>query len=192
MRAGNAFARLGFPSPARLGFPSRLSPETLIRGIHRFANSADPASEFCKEMRRSNLNFAAGESGTTSTLFQSALLFGGNLAREDKKTYFMAVVCYLVGGGNHTCHEIFKTAALSGIDVPYTSVGGYDEAFPSHFLKHKDVEAWRHEFSDVTGAARFQLPFPARGIAVVLSRPGRRHLVASMLRRWPQIRPIRP
>lgn len=124
--------------------------EARIRGMERF--EAAEASEFIKEVRKYNLMFAAGQSGTTSTLFQSAKFFG-QLAGEDLKSYLMAAVGYLVGGGMHSCHEMFKTAELVGIRY---AVGGYDMAVPDHIRKHALYLQWQAEFADITGPVKFR------------------------------------
>lgn len=124
--------------------------EARIRGMERY--EAAEGSEFIKEVRKHNLIFAAGQSGTTSTLFQAAKFFG-QLAGEDLKTYLMAAVGYLVGGGMHSCHEMFKTATLVGI--PYDA-GGYDKAVPEHIRKHRLYQQWKEEFADITGDNKFQ------------------------------------
>ena len=65
----------------------------------------------------------------------------------------MAVIGYLVAGGMHSCHEIFKTAELVGI--PYV-VGAYHNAIPEHILKHPVYSQWNEEFADLIGEARFR------------------------------------
>ena len=124
--------------------------EARRRGLEMYSPAT--TSVFIQEVVANNLMFAAGQSGTTSTLFQSALFFG-RLSGDDLKTYLMAVIGYLVAGGMHSCHEIFKTAELVGI--PYI-VGAYQKAIPPHILKHPLYIQWTEEFADLVGEARYR------------------------------------
>jgi hypothetical protein len=128
-----------------------IESEARKRGIDQFLS--DPKSDFMKVVNANNLIFAAGQSGTTSTLFQSAMLFGNLASKDDLKTYLMAIVAYLVGGGMHSCHELFKTAELVGIEY---RVGEYDGAIPEHIRRHELYKKWKHEFADVVGPVRFR------------------------------------
>ncbi len=145
----NAWARLKNDWLNDRALPIEL--EDRKRGIDQFL--PDPSSAFMKEVNAHNLIFAAGQSGTTSTLLQSAMLFGNLTSGEDLKTYLMAIVAYLVGGGMHSCHELFKTAQLVGIEY---RVGEYDSAIPEHIRGHELYKKWKHEFADVIGPARFR------------------------------------
>jgi hypothetical protein len=128
-----------------------IEKEARIRGIDLWL--PDPTSAFMKEVNAHNLIFAAGQSGSTSTLFQAAILFGKLTGLEERKKYLMAVVAYLVGGGMHSCHELFKTAELVGIEY---RVGEYDGAIPDNIRTHPLYRKWKHEFADVVGPARFR------------------------------------
>lgn len=145
----NGWFRLG-----RDWFSNTILPiegEARKRGIDIYR--PDLSSAFMKDVNAHNLIFAAGQSGTTSTLFQSAMLFGNLTSLEDLKTYLMAILAYLVGGGMHSCHELFKTAQLVGIEY---RVGEYDGAIPDHIRAHELYKKWKHEFADVVGPGRFR------------------------------------
>jgi hypothetical protein len=95
-----------------------------------------------------NLLFVASASGTTSTLFTSAFTFAptlrGNL--EQQKKYLLACVAYLVGGGMHSCDEVFFTGGKAG--MAYTP-GKYLDMLPSSFLKSEVGQKWKDEFWEI-------------------------------------------
>lgn len=84
-------------------------------------------------------------SGTTSTLAIAATTFA-DLQTEAKREYVLACVAYLVGGGMHTCHEVFWTGRLW--QVPYME-GQYAPTLPKTFTSSRDYEKWTAEFWDV-------------------------------------------
>jgi hypothetical protein len=102
---------------------------------------------FKKSVMDSQTGFGAGPSGTTGTLLQSAKTFT-SLEGEELKRYVFACVAYLVGGGMHTCHEVFTTASLLGL--PYDE-GKYRRALPTAFRSTADYDAWQVEFYDIAG-----------------------------------------
>ena len=77
------------------------------------STQASPAFvDFVKGIDMRNLVFGAGRSGTTGELLKTYRTFGRNDDGESFKQYLLAIVVYLVGGGHHTCHEIFSVANL--------------------------------------------------------------------------------
>ncbi len=70
------------------------------------------ASPFLKGIDDRNMVFGAGRSGTTGELLKTYRTFGSTAVDETFKQYLLACVVYLVGGGHHTCHEIFSVANL--------------------------------------------------------------------------------
>lgn len=116
------------------------------RGIEKFEGTFDQFSPFYANMNAQNLFCSAGLSGSTSTLLLAATFFGDVDNYEDLKTYLLAIIGYLVGGGMHSCHEVFETAKLVG--VPYT-VGKYKSSLPKILTDHKLYQRWEAEFCDV-------------------------------------------
>ena len=124
------------------------STEERARGVDRYTpdfNSMSPV--FRQSVEGSITGFGAGPSGTTGTLLQSANTFT-TLEGEDLKRYVFACVAYLVGGGMHTCHEVFTTAHLLGL--PYDE-GKYRRSLPTGFQSTPEYDAWRMEFYDLVG-----------------------------------------
>jgi hypothetical protein len=123
------------------------STEARARGVDRYTPDLDSMSPVFKEsMQNSNTGFGAGPSGTTGTLLQSAKTFT-ELEGEELKIYIFACVAYLVGGGMHTCHEVFTTGRLLGL--PYTD-GAYSDTLPSAFKSKQEYVNWADEFHDIT------------------------------------------
>jgi hypothetical protein len=123
--------------------------EEHMRGRDMFLANATVLNEGFKDsLTKGNIPFCASASGTTSTLFTAAMTFSNLIChdQEAKKQYLLACVAYLVGGGMHTCHELFWTARLSGI--PYKD-GKYLEVLPIIFLKSEYCQKWTHEFWDI-------------------------------------------
>lgn len=81
------------------------------RGIDEWRQNSK-GSNFLKGLDDRNLIFGAGRSGTTGELLKTYRAFGGTDSGESFKQYLLAIVVYLVGGGHHTCHEIFSVANL--------------------------------------------------------------------------------
>jgi hypothetical protein len=104
--------------------------------------------EFRAVLGEHNLVFAASASGTTSTLLASANTFRTGLLgdAEAGRQYLMGCVAYLVGGGMHTCHEVFYTGGLAGLS--YTP-GKYLAMLPRSFTASRYYERWATEFWDV-------------------------------------------
>jgi hypothetical protein len=91
--------------------------ETRIRGSDEWKRVE--GSSFVKGVDTRNLVFGAGRSGTTGEVLKTYRAFGGTDTGEMFKEYLLAIVIYLVGGGHHTCHEIFCVAnLLMGADGP--------------------------------------------------------------------------
>lgn len=84
--------------------------EVRKRGVDEWARVE--GSNFVKGVDLRNLVFGAGRSGTTGELLKAYRTFGGMDEGEEFKQYLLAIVIYLVGGGHHTCHEIFSVANL--------------------------------------------------------------------------------
>ncbi len=85
--------------------------EARKRGIDEWQPNKT-ASPFLKGIDDRNMVFGAGRSGTTGELLKSYRTFGSTAVDETFKQYLLACVVYLVGGGHHTCHEIFSVANL--------------------------------------------------------------------------------
>lgn len=66
------------------------------------------ANNYYDDLDTRNLLFGAGISGTTGTLLQSAEAFGKLDTLELKKQYCAAIAGYLVGGGMHSYHEVWR------------------------------------------------------------------------------------
>jgi hypothetical protein len=126
--------------------------ETRVRGMDRYEPQMETmAPVFADAIRQYNLNFGAGPSGTTGTLFTSAIGFA-RIEGEDLKKYLMGCIAYLVAGGMHTCHEVFTTFNLlfpSG-KGPYQGAK-YDACLPADFKSTKEFDAWKVEFYDIAG-----------------------------------------
>jgi hypothetical protein len=124
------------------------STEERARGVDRYVpDFASMSPVFKQSVMDSHTGFGAGPSGTTGTLLQSAMTFS-SLADEELKRYVFACVAYLVGGGMHTCHEVFTTASLLGL--PYTD-GKYRQSLPTAFRSTPEYDAWYVEFYDIAG-----------------------------------------
>jgi len=124
----------------------KMHVESRKRGVDMFvikATTLEPA--FKKVLAEHNLPFSASASGTTSTLLTSAKTFGGGAlnASEALRQYLMGCVAYLVGGGMHTCHEVFVTGELAGL--PYRT-GKYNEMLPETFKRSGLYAKWSNEF----------------------------------------------
>ncbi|NNF08076.1 MAG: hypothetical protein HKN21_15035 [Candidatus Eisenbacteria bacterium] len=122
------------------------STQARYRGYDMFIPAADDLEDsFKRTLGDFNLPFSASASGTTSTLAIAAATFA-DLQAEAKKEYVLACVAYLVGGGMHTCHEVFWTGRLW--QVPYME-GKYAPTLPKTFTSSRDYEKWTAEFWDV-------------------------------------------
>lgn len=93
-----------------------------------------------------NLLFGAGISGTTGTLLQAGIAFGGLNVGEELKQYTMAIIGYLVGGGMHSYHETMAVAARVG--VPYVP-GTYLSSLPTSFTPSHACKDWTSKYYDV-------------------------------------------
>jgi hypothetical protein len=74
---------------------------------------------------------------------QNASLRGG---LDLKKKYLLACVAYLVGGGMHSCDEVFFTGGKAG--MKYTP-GKYLDMLPSSFLQSEVGQKWKDEFWEI-------------------------------------------
>ena len=126
--------------------------EDRMRGMDMYIPEiATMSPDFAESLRQFNLNFGAGPSGTTGTLFAAARGFG-NIEGEDLKKYLLGCIAYLVGGGMHTCHEVFTTFNLlfpTG-PKPYTNAK-YDGCLPLRFRTTRQYGDWKAEFYDIAG-----------------------------------------
>jgi len=111
---------------------SSMRVEARNRGTDMFMIEATKMRpEFRQILGEHNLVFAASASGTTSTLLASASIFApGYLNGETARQYLMGCIAYLIGGGMHTCHEVFYTGGLAGLT--YTP-GKYLAMLPETF-----------------------------------------------------------
>jgi hypothetical protein len=128
---------------------SQMRVEKRNRGTDMFMIAARQMKpEFRQILGESNLVFAASASGTTSTLLTSANVFcpGVITNAESKKQYLMGCVAYLIGGGMHTCHEVFYTGGIAGLT--YTP-GKYISMLPQTFLSSRLYERWTAEFWEI-------------------------------------------
>lgn len=130
------------PTTAPGLMPSGDGPESRKRGADLWTRVE--GSGFVKGIDSRNMIFGAGRSGTTGELLKTYRAFGGSDSGESFKQYLLAIVVYLVGGGHHTCHEIFSVAnLLVGSNGPrggrgYASVATLvkDAYVPGKYLKH--------------------------------------------------------
>jgi hypothetical protein len=139
------------PSLDRSGIDfSNMRLEVRNRGTDMFMIAAKGMrAEFRQVLGENNLVFAASASGTTSTLLTSAKAFQSTLFEnpESAKQYLMGCVAYLVGGGMHTCHEVFYTGGkVAG--VTYTT-GKYIDMLPRTFTGSRLYERWSTEYWDL-------------------------------------------
>ncbi|MBF0223822.1 MAG: hypothetical protein HQK76_00080 [Desulfobacterales bacterium] len=133
---------------------SNMRVEERVRGTDRFRIEATMMRpEFRQVLGDNNLVFAASASGTTSTLLASAKTFQPTVFNniESKKQYLMGCIAYLVGGGMHTCHEVFYTGGLAGLE--YTP-GKYVSMLPNTFKSSRLYERWSSEFWDIVRSDR--------------------------------------
>jgi hypothetical protein len=122
--------------------------EERARGVDRYVpDFASMSPVFKRSVEESHTGFGAGPSGTTGTLLQSAETFT-KLEGEELRRYVFACIAYLVGGGMHTCHEVFTTASLLGL--PYDE-GKYRRSLPASFRSTPAYDAWFVEFYDIAG-----------------------------------------
>jgi hypothetical protein len=121
------------------------------RGVDLYLPDSSKKTSFLTEVDKFNLNFGAGPSGTTGTLFQSAIVFA-DLNCDGLQKYLLAIIAYLVGGGMHTCHEIFTVAKLLGI--PYET-GRYYSTMPAYFRSTPLYDAWQTEFWEIVGPVNY-------------------------------------
>jgi len=107
----------------------------------------------------------AGRSGTTGELLKTYRVFGGIDSGEPFKQYLLAIVVYLVGGGHHTCHEIFSVANLlvgcngpsgNGAKASIASIvrdayvpGKYLKHLPASYITTGHFEALREKYYDI-------------------------------------------
>jgi len=86
------------------------------RGVDMFKVTDFLEPNYKAKLKKHGLDFSASASGTTSTLIAAAQSFAPEIVQNSGllKEYVMACTAYLVGGGMHTCHEVFYTASLSG------------------------------------------------------------------------------
>ena len=128
------------------------TPEDRVRGMDLFIPEvATMSPEFAESLRQFNLNFGAGPSGTTGTLFAAARAFG-DITGDELKKYLLGCVAYLVGGGMHTCHEVFTTFNLlfAQGQGPYQNAK-YDGCLPLKFRTTRQYTDWKAEFHDIAG-----------------------------------------
>lgn len=108
---GGAAASSSLPGITKPGdMAGGVDAESRLRGVDGWAPLA--GSGFVKGIDQRNLVFGAGRSGTTGELLKAYRTFGRADSDELFKQYLFAIVAYLVGGGHHTCHEIFSVANL--------------------------------------------------------------------------------
>ncbi len=116
--------------------------EARKRGIDEWQRNRT-ASPFLKGIDDRNLVFGAGRSGTTGELLKTYRTFGSTAIDEAFKQYLLACVVYLVGGGHHTCHEIFSVANLltpgGGPKEPNASLGSISSLVKGAYVPGKYV-----------------------------------------------------
>jgi hypothetical protein len=138
--------------------------EARIRGTDEWKRVE--GSSFVKGVDTRNLVFGPGRSGTTGELLKTYRAFGSTDTGEMFKQYLLGIVIYLVGGGHHTCHEIFCVAnLLMGADGPAekgaepTSVatlardayvpGGYLKYLPDSYVSTPHFELLKEKYYDI-------------------------------------------
>jgi len=70
-------------------------------------------------------------SGSTADMVSTGLLLG-QLKRTDRRYYLLGVLAFVIGGGNHSFHEIASIGRLAGI--PYKP-GSYSSVFPQRYIR---------------------------------------------------------
>jgi len=123
--------------------------ESRNRGTDMFMIAAQVMQPgFRKVLGDSNLVFSASASGTTSTLLTSAKVFQPDIVgnAESTKQYLMGCIAYLIGGGMHTCHEVFYTGEKAGLN--YTP-GKYISMLPKTFTSSLLYKRWSTEFWEI-------------------------------------------
>jgi len=128
---------------------NNMAVENRNRGTDMFLiNAAAMQPQFRRMLGQYNMPFSASASGTTSTLLTSGITFapGSLSSAEEKRQYLLGCIAYLVGGGMHTCHEVFATGAL--VDLPY-STGKYIDMLPVTFTRSRNYPKWSDEFWDI-------------------------------------------
>jgi hypothetical protein len=118
--------------------------DMFVRDVHRKRH--DEADAYYDDLDTRNLLFGAGISGTTGSLLQAGIAFGGLAPGEMLKQYTLAIVGYLVGGGMHSYHESMVIAQKAG--VPY-SPGAFIDSLPSSFTTSADFKAWSVLYYDI-------------------------------------------
>jgi len=122
-------------------------------------------SKFVEALDMRNMVFGAGRSGTTGELLKTYRVFGGIDSGEPFKQYLLAIVVYLVGGGHHTCHEIFSVANLlvgcngpagNGAKASIAAIvrdayvpGKYLKHLPASYITTGHFEALREKYYDI-------------------------------------------
>jgi hypothetical protein len=139
--------------------------EARKRGIDDWQPNKN-ASPFLKGIDDRNLVFGAGRSGTTGELLKAYRTFGSTAIDERFKQYLLACVVYLVGGGHHTCHEIFSVANLltpgGGLKEPKANLssisslvkgayvpGKYVRHLPDSYLTTSHFQALQEKYWDI-------------------------------------------
>lgn len=137
--------------------------EARIRGIDTWTPKAGTGFVNALELR--NLVFGAGRSGTTGELLKVYRTFGRMDCDEQFKQYLFAILAYLVGGGHHSCHEVFNVAnLLVGVNGPRNGrvaasvadlvrgayvPGKYIKHLPDSYLKSPHFEKLKEKFYDI-------------------------------------------
>lgn len=152
------------PGITRTGDMAVSDAELRKRGVDEWKRVE--SSPFVKGIDQRNLVFGAGRSGTTGELLKAYRTFGAVDDGEQFKQYLLAIVVYLVGGGHHSCHEIFSVAnLLVGAGGPrastsqYASVaalardayvrGKYVKHLPEAYLNTQHFAALREKYYDI-------------------------------------------
>ncbi len=123
--------------------------ESRKRGTDMFliqATKLQPA--FRTMLEQSNMVFSASASGSTSSLLTSGKTFHPDKLTKPEalKEFLMGCVAYLVGGGMHTCHEVFVTGKLAGMDYLH---GKYQTMLPESLTKSQHYAHWETEFWEI-------------------------------------------
>jgi len=137
--------------------------ESRIRGIDAWKPLA--GTDFVKALELRNLVFGAGRSGTTGELLKVYRTFGRVDCDEQFKQYLFAILAYLVGGGHHSCHEVFSVAnLLVGVNGPRNGreaasvadlvrgayvPGKYIRHLPDSYLKSPHFDRLKEKFYDI-------------------------------------------
>ena len=100
-------------------------------------NKPDLASKYVRMLTRHDIPYVAGPSGMTS-IFSGLITYYGDLNKEEKEIYSLAITAFIAGGGLHSIHEILTVIHIRiGLLEMYrphgVNQGNYGDYF-QHFI----------------------------------------------------------